>query len=302
MDIQQLLQDHGVHYLTEGHKHCRAGWVNIPCPFCAGSPGYHLGIHEEGSGAHCWRCGTHSVSQTLSRVLNLPESQIWAMLQKYKIRHFRKRTEEPRVSIFPLKLPKPNGPLSGQYKTYLENRGFDPDLLEREWGLIQTGPMSFLDGISYNHRILIPINWAGEMVSFQGRDITGKSSLKYLACPKKREKIHHKNIVYGKQEKWRNSLIVVEGVTDVWRLGPNAAATFGIEFKMEQVLQLKQICDKFIIVFDDEPQAQAQARKLATKLKALGKKVHIETIEGDPGGMKQDDADSLVRQLIKEVR
>lgn len=298
MDIQRLLRDHNINFITEGNKHCTKGWINVHCPFCRGSKDYHLGIHEDGKSAHCWRCGSLPVIRTLSQLLNLPESQIRAILQKYKIR-IHGRIEEPKISIFPLRFPKPNSELTAPYKRYLEKRKFDPDKLEREWGLRQTGPVSRLDDISYSHRILIPIYWDGEMVSFQARDITDKSLLKYMACPKRREKIHHKNILYGKQEQWRkyNRLIVVEGVTDVWRLGESSAATFGIEFKMEQVLRLSQAHDQFVILFDEEPQAQKQARKLAVKLKTLGKEVTIEKIEGDPGGMDQADADLLVKEL-----
>ena len=43
MDVLRLYQDYGVDHLTEGHKHCRDGWVNTPCPFCSGNDGYHLG-------------------------------------------------------------------------------------------------------------------------------------------------------------------------------------------------------------------------------------------------------------------
>ena len=42
MDIVQLYQDHNVDFMTEGHPHCRPGWVNTVCPFCTGNPGYHL--------------------------------------------------------------------------------------------------------------------------------------------------------------------------------------------------------------------------------------------------------------------
>ena len=94
-------------------------------------------------------------------------------------------------------------------------------------------------------------------------------------------------------------MIVVEGVTDVWRLGTSSAATLGIEFKMEQVLRLSQAHDNFVILFDEEPQAQKQAKVLAVKLKTLGKQVTIEKIEGDPGGMKQEEADLLVKELQK---
>lgn len=302
MDIKQLFRDYNIHYITEGNKHCTPGWINIHCPFCPGSRNFHLGIHEEGKGAHCWRCGTHSIVEIISRVLALPESKTREVIQKYRGRVARRREEQPNVSIFPLRMPRPNADLTEPYKNYLRGRKFDPDKLEKEWGLRQTGPVSFLDGISYSHRILIPIYWGGEVVSFQTRDITGKSKMKYLACPKRREKINHKTILYGKQEVWKeaNGIIVVEGVTDVWRLGPYAAATFGIEFKMEQVLQLAKINDRFAILFDEEPQAQAQARVLSTKLKTLGKTTQVLKIKGDPGDMKQSEADYLVKQLIKK--
>lgn len=304
MDIRRLLTDYNIPFATEG-QHATEGWTNIHCPFCAGSQDFHLGIPDNGSVANCWRCGTHSVVETLSQVLGVSPSKVREILQQYRINISRgKRKEEAKVSIFPMKYPKPNSPLTPRYKEYLAKRGFDPDRLEKEWGLLQTGPVSLLDDISYSHRILIPIRWDGEVVSFQGRDITGKSDRKYLACPKRREKVHHKNILYGKQEVWRDSraIIVVEGVADVWRLGEHAAATFGIEFKMEQVLQLAKHHNRFFVIFDEEPQAQKQARELATKLKALGKEAYIEKVDTkDPGEMKPEDARHLVRDLLGRV-
>ncbi len=303
MSIERLLIDYGVPHVTEGHKHCREGWVNVPCPFCTGNPGYHLGIHVDGNGTNCWRCGSHPMTKVLSTILNMPVPKVRQLLRKYRTGSagIQRTTTEPKVAFHPFKFPKPCFTLNEQGKKYLSKRRFDPDYLEQEWGLLQTGPVSFLDGISYKHRILIPINWGGQIVSFQARDITDKSEMKYLACLMRREKINHKHVLYGKQEYWRktNSIIVVEGVTDVWRLGPSAVATFGIEFKMEQVLQLKKAADRFFILFDSETQAQKQARLLAVKLRALGKEVYIETVEGDPGGMKQEDAKCLVKELIK---
>lgn len=303
MNIEQLLRDHAIPHMTEGHKHCTEGWVNVNCPFCPGSQDFHLGISTGAPATHCWRCGKHPITQALSRLLNLPVPEVKKVMERYGgAKGVYKRTTEPKVSIHPFKWPRPYSNLNNQGKKYLANRKFDPERLEKEWGLLQTGPVSFLDEISYSHRILIPIYWNGEIVSFQGRDITDKSDRKYLACPMKREKIHHKTIVYGRQDRWKDTLIVVEGVTDVWRLGKQAVATFGIEFKMEQVLCLKEASNRFFIIFDDEPQAQAQARELSIKLKALGKQVYIETIKGDPGGMKQDDANHLIKHLLRKER
>jgi transposase-like protein len=298
MDIERLLQNYNIPYTTEG-KHTTKGWVNVHCPFCTGSQDFHLGINKEFPVSHCWRCGSHSTLDVLSRLLNMALPEVQKILRQYKGTGVFRRVEAPKVSIHPFRFPRPNSPLNNMGKRYLARRGFDPEYLEQEWGLLQTGPVSFLDGIPYSNRIVIPINWSGRVVSFQTRDITNQSNQKYMACPMDRERIHHKNIIYGKPEKWKDALIVVEGVFDVWRLGERAAATFGTSFKMEQVMKLAKAAERFFIIFDNETQAQEQARKLAVKLKALGKIVDIETVKGDPGEMKQDDADHLVKQLLK---
>lgn len=307
MGIEKLLQDYGIPYVTESdHHHASAGWVNIHCPFCHGSKNFHLGINlYQPMVSHCWRCGGHSTASVLSRILNISTEKAKNLIREYAgpTGTIRKKAEEPRVSIFPIKFPQPFGPLNEAGKRYLERRGFDPEKLEKKWRLKQTGPVSFLDKIAYGNRIIIPIRWDGKLVSFQTRDITEKSDKRYLACPMRREVIHHKHIVYGKEEKWSKhpALIVVEGVVDVWKLGTCAVATFGTSFTMEQVLALSRIHNKFFIVYDNEPQAQQQARKLAVKLKALGKKAFIETVDADPGDMKIEDSRHFVKTLLKEV-
>jgi hypothetical protein len=187
------------------------------------------------------------------------------------------------------------------HREYLEGRGFDPDAVEREWGVLGTGPASYLDGIDYRFRLLIPVRWGGAEVSFQTRDVTGRSDRKYLACPAGREVKHHKHVLYGRQECWGETGIIVEGVTDVWRLGPRACGTFGIGYAAEQVLAIAKNFRRVAIVFDAERQAQAQARRLAAQLRLrLGTEpVVVDLGDGaDPGSMSQDDADHLVRDLV----
>ncbi len=303
LDIERLLRDHGIPFVTWGeHAHSTEGWLNVHCPFCPGSQDFHLGIHREYGGCHCWRCGSHRLIETLAGLLNQREDEVRRILRKYQgIRLAPKKAQEPKVSIHPFRLPRPHSPnLTARGSHYLRKRGFDPDRIENTWSLMETGPISSLDGISYALRILIPIFWNGEMVSFQARDMTDRSDRKYLACPMRREALHHKNLLYGDQEIWSNSdtIIIVEGVTDVWRLGPLAVATFGIEFTNTQVLQLaRSRAHSFFIIFDAEPQAQWQARKLAVKLKALGRSALPISIQGDPGSLEQSEADRLVYEL-----
>lgn len=303
MSILRLFEDYNIpHVLPGEHQHCTEGWINVHCPFCS-STNYHLGVSENAIACHCWRCGTHPRIQVISRLLNVSIPEAKKLLRKYAGgTRQRKKIEEPRISISAFRFPQPNGALKTAHKKYLARRGFDPEQLEREWKLIGTGPVSFLDGISYNHRIVAPIYWDGKIASFQARDITNKAAAKYLACPMEREIFHHKYILYGKPEAWENAktLIVVEGITDVWRLGAAAVATFGIEFTATQVNRLLKMGNKqFFIIFDDEPQAQKQARKLAHKLKAMNRKVYIHTVKGDPGSMNPTDARHLVDEIIR---
>ena len=151
----------------------------------------------------------------------------------------------------------------------------------------------------YANRLFIPILWDDREVSFQTRDMTGKARVKYKACLPAFEAVHHKHIVYGRPDRWTKTGIAVEGVTDAWRLGPQAFAVFGIEYKAEQVNLIRRLFDRVVIVFDSEPQAQRQARKLALSLAAAGTETQVLTLGPglDPGAMAADDAAALLREV-----
>lgn len=213
MNIIQLYQDFSIPYQTEGHKHCRPGWVNIECPFCFGNPGLHLGYHLEENYFYCWRCGSHFLDETIGKLLNISRKEVNKIIHNYD---GFVPVKEPKVTIRKKVYKLPSGILSLQpsHKIYLRKRGFNPDQLEKDWNLLSTGPVSELDGINYAHRIIIPVYWEGKQVTFQARDTTGKAMRKYLACPADRELVNIKHIIYGKPEYWGDLGICVEGVTD----------------------------------------------------------------------------------------
>jgi len=298
MRMPELLNALGVPYQTEGHKHCRPGWLNMPCCWCAGNPGLHLGWDLEREHFYCWRCGGHPTVKTLARLSGKSPSQIRQLMREYGGRprfHFQPK-RAPRAKGF--RLPSNIGPLQSQHHRYLLSRGFNSKELEREWGLLGTGPISMLDGRDYKNRIIAPIVWDGHTVSFQGRSISTTSGIKYKACPKDRELINHKHILYGKQEHWTETGICVEGITDVWRLGPSAFATFGIEYSIQQVKLMAWNFRRIFVMFDDDPQAVRQAEKLVADLRFAGVEAYRKPVEGDPGGMRQEDAHDLVNRLI----
>ncbi len=299
MSIIRLFDEHGLQYATEGHKHCRPGWANMPCPFCTGNPGMHLGVEISTGRFVCWRCGGKSGPVAISKLLHVTQDQAKALLRKYRGRARTTTNQNHKIKFKPHRFPSNTTSMTERHMRYLEKRGFEPGKLIDEWALMGTGPISKLDGIDYKFRIVAPILWDHKQVSFQARDITGKSELKYKACPMHRETIHHKHILYGRQEYWTETGICVEGITDAWRFGPQSFGTLGIKYTMQQVLIMVKTFKRVFVVFDDDPQAVRQSKKLCAQLRGAGvDAVHID-IKGDPGGMSQDDADHFVNQLLR---
>lgn len=320
MDIISFLNDYSIDYVTEGNKHAHAGWVNIHCPHCEGSKNYHLGFNIDGGYTSCYRCGFHLVSDTIAALLNVDWKKAIEIIKSYGGKAYVKYVEKAvHQNTKPHKFPSGTTPLQKQHKAYLESRGFDPDYLERLWHLVGTGAISLLGDLNYKHRIIIPYFWNGRQVSFDARDITGKAMNKYQACPLEREIIPHKDILFGKQEAWKDVGICVEGTTDVMRLGVYAFATSGINYTPKQITLIAKTFKRVPVLFDSAPkkekklslksirensnlskemQAEKQAKFLISELRFRGCDAFRVPIEGDPGGMEQNEADYLVKQLI----
>jgi hypothetical protein len=300
MNIEKFYRDYSIRYVSAGeHKHAREGWINIECPFCTGNAGYHLGFDLNSPKFVCWRCGGHSIPNTIAALLNLNWKEVYPILKQYDS-NTQKHAPEKQIKIRRkiLKFPEPLISLNSKHRDYLEGRGFDPDWLIEEYDLKGTGPMALLEKLNYKHRIVIPYYWDSKVVSFDTRDITGKAQNKYQACPDDREVIPHKSILYGRPDKWKEVGICVEGSSDVWRFGFNSFAVSGIKYTPAQVRVIANTFKRVPVVFDDDPQAKVQANKLVAELKFRGIDAFRIDIKGDPGAMSQTEANYLVKQLI----
>jgi len=296
IDILKLYEDYSIPTWTEGNN-CQPGWVNTTCPFC-GDQSNHLGYSLDDNYFNCWRCGKHPIAETISKLIKVTEQEARKILHSYGDQYLVKpRVQKIKIRKKAFHFPSSTEPLTERHKQYLEGREFDPEKLEHEWKLLSTGPSSMLDKRDYKNRIIAPIEWNGKCVSFQGRSTSDKRKPKYKACPEDRELVHHKVILYGKQSEWEETGICVEGITDVWRLGPKAFATFGIEYTRQQVRMIANTFERVAVVFDDEKQAVRQAEKLVNELQFRGVDAWRVPIVGDPGGMKQDEANYLIKQI-----
>ncbi len=299
MDIVSLYQDFSIPIASDHDRHFRPGWVNTVCPFCDGNPGFHLGYDTDGNYYTCWRCGWHSTTHTLARLLNVSYDEANEISKRYGS---LRATLAPPVPVAqnqkPYRLPSHTRPLTKRHKKYLQSRNMDPDRIVKEWGIVSTSNYSRLDGTWYSQRIIAPVIWDQQAISFISRDTTGSSPHKYIVCPLDREIKPHKHVLYGKQEKWRSTGICVEGITDVWRLGVRSFATFGINYTPQQIRTIAKNFKRVPVVFDDDPQAIKQADKLVRELRFRNVDAFRVDITDDPGSLSQSEANYLVKQLI----
>lgn len=294
--IIEFLNEYGVEYITEGTKHCTEGWIQIECPFCVGNPGYHLGFNMNEEYWNCWRCDWHSMEEVVMELTNSSK-----MEARYIIKQFNGRPSplinQKKIKVFATKLSLPLGtkPLQKQHRIYLHKRKFNDVSLEKLWDLKGTGFVG-----PYKHRIIAPILFEGRLVSYQGRDITDKQTSKYKACKKNLELMEHKHLLYGLDQVKGSTIVVCEGITDVWRMGRGAVATFGTSYTQKQIELLSHFSKIYMMFDTGEIEASRHAEKAAYSLSSLGLEVDIvELDKGDPADLNQEEADHIMKLLLK---
>ncbi len=247
-NILDFLSDYRIEHSTKS-TNCGAEWVQVKCPFCTGTPGLYLGIHIGMGACNCWRCGKHKLFDVIKAFVGSNHAVLSDIREKYG-----KSINRSVQSVVPIRRPEklrmPAGIMEGVPKKafdYLIDRKFDPDKLIEIWKLSFTGPVG-----SYKFRIIAPIIHDRMMVSYQGRDYTGKSELRYKACRKDDELRDHQHCLYGSWLVRGNSVVVVEGIADAWRMGPGAVATFGVAYTVAQLNLISRYRDIFLLFDGDE--------------------------------------------------
>jgi len=295
LNYQQLLSDFNIPFATTGSKHTMPGWINTHCPFCIGPKDYHLGFKIKTEHTHCWRCGWHPLDASVAALTNQTVFEARQTLTQYRTGRPILFTETKLVQR-PSHIDVPGGPLEQPHINYLKKRGFDDESIEwliNTYKIKGTGPIG-----PYNYRIIAPVYFDGNLVSYQGRDYTNKSPLKYKACPKEKEIRFHKDCLYAMDLAREETIVIVEGFVDAWKLGPGAIATFGCEFTWGQVRLLVERFKRHVILFD--PDAETHIYKLSRAISSLCKTTSVAILKGwkDPGELSLEKGRELM-QLIK---
>ena len=292
MSLLDFLEDFGIDYYTEG-KNIGKDWVGLNCPRCS-DQGHHLGMHPDTGAFKCWRCGKMGKAEAIACLVNVSWKEAHRLLKLYDRKSKRRVERKPKIKNVETTLPPESGKILESHRDYLINRNFDPDQIERDWNIYGTSYIG-----DYKFRIIAPIYYRNELVSFQSRDITDRSELRYKACPSDYEKIHHKYLLYGFDFS-KKDVVVVEGIFDCWRLGYGAVATFGASVTNAQIKVLANYRRVFVLFDEEENQSVENGIQLANELQLLG--IESECIytgkDCDPADLSNDDANHIMKELL----
>lgn len=302
----------------------RGDQLNIrTCPFCGGSE-HKVFMNAESGLGNCFHGSCQKkfnkftfIKQHSGLVGRALITHIEMFLVENGWRPVKKKSETVKISTDALKMPPSIAlPYMGKNISYLTNRNITSDIAQffhlrfclKGWFKYKLlGEDKFQD---YSNRIIIPIfDINGVLVSFQGRDITGKAEKKYLFPPGFAATGAH--VFNAHNFNGHDTAVVGEGVFDVFAtkiaLDQDSnmrnmlpMGTFGKSISADQLkvfaeLQAKGL-KKVIFLWDSEVQAVDDAIKYGEQIKGLGLEVSIGMLppEKDPNEV----AASVVRETV----
>jgi DNA primase len=223
-----------------------------PCPFCGEDRSdMRLYVNPESGMGDCKHCGVaFGPVKFVMAAEGCSGAKAREILDGEGDGYIRERPVLTAPTIpLPSVVPISTIPAAGEY---LERRRIPSDAIKR-FGLcyciadIETETTIFRT----KGRVIIPIyGLDGTLASWQGRDITGKSKLKYLFPPG----FKGAEYLFNAQSIPHNPdyLLVVEGVMDVigwWLAGvKNVVATFGKKVSVEQMEMIRAIKPKSVFI------------------------------------------------------
>lgn len=292
-DYRSFFADYHISIAPSTHKHYRFGWINIACPFCTGiHKGYHLGFDQK-KDATCYRCGWHSMSSVIEAIAGIKKEYQKPIWKKY-YKPGPDIKKEKFIYKQKLEYPSGIGSMERGHYLYLMERKYNPIELKQTWKLLGTNYLG-----NYKFRIIAPIEFQHRLVSYQGRDITGKQDQKYKACAKSEEVIHHKHVLYGFDKIEKDKCLVVEGITGVWRFGPGCIATFGASVTPSQIRLMADRFKRIFLMMDSDEAGQKATEKMEIELSVLGKEVIVlNLLSGDSGEICQNEANYFMKKEI----
>lgn len=295
-DVCSYLSDLGVAWSGLGDN-VGEGWVGIKCIYCMDKMN-HLGINLKGKYFKCWKCSASGDIVKLIRDLEDVEffraverlkqyaSELYVSPKQEKILYTGNNNKEVRLPPFAERIKSGLEPKI--VRVYFRRRNFSLDLCRRY-------RLYYCARGNWKFRLIVPIYYRGRMVSFQGVDVTGKAGVRYKNCPKEWAIIQNRHLVYG-IDSVKNQCILVEGVTDKWRIGDGACALFGKNVTKEQLSFLSSNLDRGVKIktlFDADAYRKTRALGHGGLNYYFLKVISISLEKGDPADLTADEVEKI---------
>lgn len=256
----RLLDTHGIDYFSRDDE------IHFDCPFCDDDRKRFYLNSVTGFG-HCHNCKWSSknivrfVSEFTGLGMDRAEDYVRQSVGKWHYqaeaeRHAEKADIDLPVGYHPLRWPI-HGKQERFWK-YLREVRSNPvkidSVLDYELGYTVLG--------QYRDRVVIPVYWDDELVSFVARAISKTQEPKVLTPRGNKESEYLFNLdrLWGAKE-----LVLCEGPFDVLRIPDLAVCSFGTHLSASQISLLKESgCRRVIIAWDDDTwQVKRELGKLA---------------------------------------
>lgn len=307
-DVEKWLESLNISVHHEGPNLNKKGnWIAIDCPFCPeGDNLQHLGINLDYMNYNCWKCPeSGGIIKLIMKLERVSFDKCREIIETYSYSRIYKKTRlyeqldsefDDKISIVEMNFDTKLQPL---HKEWLESRKFDPDYIFKKYKLQCSGSLGDKNG-NYQYRLIVPSFKGNQIVNFITRDVTNESKRPYINIPDEKAIIPCKSYLYNFQTVVDTALIV-EGVTDVWRIGDGAVATLGVKYTAAQVNLLRSI-PRRIVLFDAGKPEMVFAQKMAYDLSNDGNFVDVwEMFEGDPCDLSDNDVKHLRKEIFGRI-
>lgn len=240
IDIEKLLNDYNVKFVTGGHNVAK-GNINVKCPFCGSADkSEHLGINLSNGFWGCWRSEAHrgsNLAYLLQHLLSVTYREAERLSGKDAISYdpasldavaggMLQDTDTKGTDVSnnrSILLPQEFRPLhdakmaSERFLYYLSGRGFPIKYLEN---MSRHYKIKYAISGDYANRIILPVSMYGVTVSFTARSIKPNNNLRYLSASNEDSFLSIKSTIYNFDAALSggDTLFVVEGPFDALKV------------------------------------------------------------------------------------
>jgi hypothetical protein len=332
----------------ETRKNVARNHIAIHCPFCGGAdPSAHMGLSLDVRNPvwGCLRDNRHRGRNPVwlvQRILNCGMARASEIVTGNQSTYGDTMAEEvKRATIIPnsnvrkanfltpkmtvtecwqvtrqiddepgeLTMPREIKPISGNgysgiFLDYLKGRGFnDP------WPAVDYGDLHYAVTGKFGYRLVIPVKLGGRIVSYTGRDITGRSDLRYKTLSNDESAMDVKSCL-GFEDRVAAGgevLFLTEGPIDALKMNvylqPDCGATcfFGMpeRSQVSKVLMYAQRWRLIVVLLDPEAAMQRLALWYALQLGSIqARQVRLPRGVADPGALTAWQVRELGKSLL----